>query len=58
VGVKHPEDDALVCYCFSIHYAEANPTTREYVITQTQSGTCACATQNPSGRCCLKNFQC
>ncbi|NOT16792.1 MAG: hypothetical protein HOP20_01835, partial [Sulfuriferula sp.] len=56
VGIKHPTADALVCYCFGVHYAEADATTKAYVIAQTKSGTCACTTHNPSGRCCLKDF--
>ncbi|BBP00636.1 putative iron-sulfur cluster-binding metallochaperone [Sulfuriferula nivalis] len=56
VGVKQPEPDALVCYCFGVHYAEANVAARDYVIAQTKSGSCACTTHNPSGRCCLKDF--
>ncbi|MEQ1668145.1 MAG: hypothetical protein ABL868_06790 [Sulfuriferula sp.] len=56
VGIKHPSTDALICYCFGVHYAEAGTVTREYVIGLTKSDSCACITHNPSGRCCLKDF--
>lgn len=56
VGVKHPTPDALVCYCYGVHYAEADAATRHYIIEQTRTGACACATHNPSGHCCLKDM--
>jgi hypothetical protein len=56
VGVKHPTPDALVCYCYGVHYAEADAATRHYIIEQTRTGACACTTHNPSGHCCLKDM--
>ena len=56
VGVKHRSPDALVCYCYGVHYGEVDAATREYIIEQTRAGACACCTHNPSGRCCLKDI--
>ena len=56
VGVKHPTADALVCYCYGLHYGEVNADTRNHIIEQTRAGACACSTHNPSGRCCLKDI--
>jgi hypothetical protein len=33
-----------------------NPGTREFVVEQTKLKHCACEVQNPSGKCCLKDF--
>ena len=59
VAVKENNDDAaLVCYCFDITLKEAKNDSklRQYVIEKTKNNLCACETQNPSGRCCLKDF--
>lgn len=58
VGIKEPSADAMLCYCFGITQADARrePAIREFVVTQTKLGRCACDTRNPSGRCCLKDF--
>ena len=58
VGVKEDSDNVLICYCFGVSIDEAahNPAAKAFVIEQTRQHTCACATRNPSGRCCLKDF--
>lgn len=58
VGIKSQAKGALICYCFGVSVAEASlvPEAREFVVEQTRQGSCACATRNPSGRCCLKDF--
>jgi len=57
VGVKEA-DDALICYCFQVLKSDAkeNKAIKHYVAQQTKNGTCSCATFNPSGKCCLKDF--
>lgn len=56
--VKDASGDALLCYCFGVTRADAlnDPGIRDFVLTQTKLGLCACETRNPSGRCCLKDF--
>ncbi|MDH5484932.1 MAG: hypothetical protein OEY43_06800 [Gammaproteobacteria bacterium] len=58
VGIKQQTDDAVICYCFGVSKSDAmnNPVANAFVIEQTKQGVCACATRNPSGRCCLKDF--
>ena len=58
IGIKEGTSNPLVCYCFGITKAEAmkTPSIREYVVQKTKEGMCTCATSNPSGRCCLKDF--
>ncbi len=58
VGIKAQSDDALLCYCYGVTYADFNrtPEVRDYVAAQTKAGACACESSNPSGRCCLKDF--
>ena len=59
VGVKERNnDDALACYCFDITLAEAknNNKLKQYVVDKTKNNLCSCESQNPSGRCCLKDF--
>jgi hypothetical protein len=58
VGLKESPDDGLICYCFGVSRADALHVSgvRDYVVEQTRLGLCSCATSNPSGRCCLKNF--
>lgn len=57
-GLQVPDGEALLCYCFGVSRAdfERNPLSRDFVMAQTAAGLCSCATSNPSGRCCLKNF--
>ncbi len=58
IGIKEASDEALVCFCFGVNKAEAatNKNAKEFVIKQTKASVCSCATANPSGRCCLKDF--
>lgn len=58
VGIKETSDDALICYCFDVSKSEAqkNDQVKAFVIEQTKHSLCSCTTQNPSGRCCLKDF--
>lgn len=58
VGVKEKTDDDLLCYCFGVSRGDFrnDPATRDFVVAQTQAGLCSCASSNPSGRCCLKDF--
>ncbi len=59
VGIKEPNnDEALSCYCFDVTHAEArkDPEIKQYVINKTKNKQCACESQNPSGKCCLKDF--
>lgn len=58
VGQKEQADDALLCYCFGVRWADfrAAPAIRDFVVAQTRAGACSCETHNPSGRCCLKDF--
>lgn len=59
VGQKSSQPDRSLCYCFDVTQQdyEAQPElTKGFVIEQTQGNTCACQSQNPSGRCCLKDF--
>jgi hypothetical protein len=58
VGIKEQSTHAPLCYCFGINKQESvnNPEAKAFVIEQTKSGSCSCATSNPSGRCCLKDF--
>ena len=57
VGIKESSASALICYCFGISKAESSsPEIKDFVIANTKNKTCACETLNPSGRCCLKDF--
>jgi len=58
VAIKETSADSLICYCFgkSRQRAANDKTIRDFVVEQTRNGRCACATHNPSGRCCLKDF--
>jgi hypothetical protein len=58
VGVKETAANALLCYCFGVTRAAAlnQPEARQFVLAQTRLGQCSCKTNNPSGRCCLKDF--
>ena len=60
VGLKDQRHaQALVCYCFDIHYvqAKADSSLEHYVTNETKKGNCACESQNPSSKCCLKDFK-
>lgn len=58
VGIKQQSADSMLCYCFGVTKQDfiKNPNIKDYVITMTKTGICACETSNPSGRCCLKYF--
>lgn len=59
VGIKEPNNiDSMACYCFDITLAEANEDKKlkQFVVDKTKNNLCACESQNPSGRCCLKDF--
>ncbi|MBT5230273.1 MAG: copper chaperone Copz family protein [Methylococcales bacterium] len=58
VGIKHPQDNAALCYCFDISYKEArlNKHLKHFVQEKTKNKLCACDVRNPSGKCCLKDF--
>jgi hypothetical protein len=58
VGIKEQDDSALICYCFDVSRLDARTTkeAKAFVIQQTKESACTCATSNPSGRCCLKDF--
>lgn len=58
IGVKETSPEALICFCYGVSRinAETNSAIKEFVIKQTKTGSCACDTRNPSGKCCLKDF--
>lgn len=58
LGVKEMSEEGLLCYCFGVTKSDfqRNPATRDFLLAQTKAGQCSCATSNPSGRCCLKDF--
>ena len=58
VGQKQTGDERLLCYCFGVRLQDyrVNPEVRDFVVAQTKAGVCACASRNPSGRCCLVDF--
>ena len=58
IGRQEESADALICFCFGVSNAEAanNKDIKAFVIKQTKASLCSCATANPSGRCCLKDF--
>ena len=58
VGHKQHSEQRLLCYCFGVTLADylADPGVRDFVLAQTKAGVCACASRNPSGRCCLADF--
>ena len=60
VGIKSSaSDDALICYCFDVSVAEArqDESVMQFVTEKTKNQLCSCEIQNPSGRCCLKDFK-
>ena len=57
VGIKENKPDSLICYCFGVSKkASLSQDIKEFVIKNTKDKVCACSTRNPSGRCCLKDF--
>lgn len=59
VGIKNLSGEALICYCFgvTVNDAIANPEVKRFVLESTKGKMCACEVRNPSGKCCLKDFQ-
>ncbi len=67
VGFKQPVDEPPhpVCYCFG--YTEENiaeeieetgeSTVVEWITERVQADECACAYENPTGRCCLREVK-
>lgn len=57
VGIKSNKASALICYCFGVtRSASLSQHIKEFVIKNTKEKTCSCSIRNPSGRCCLKDF--
>jgi len=58
VGVKSVSKNALICYCFGVNKADfiKKPELKNYVIEQTKESVCFCEIRNPSGKCCVKDF--
>jgi len=58
VGIKESSEEVLICYCFGVSKSEArvNNQAKAFVTEQTKNSLCSCATHNPSGKCCLKDF--
>ncbi len=58
VGLKEKSSEAIICYCFGVTAQQAakNPETKAFITLQTRAHNCSCATRNPSGKCCLKDF--
>lgn len=64
VGQKSKQAERTLCYCFGITQQDVEQEIYEYgyspsyrfVVEQTKQSNCSCESQNPSGRCCLKEF--
>ncbi len=58
VGQKRLDDERTLCYCFHIKASDYrnNVELKTYVLEQTKAGLCSCDIQNPSGKCCFKDF--
>ncbi len=58
LGIKSQSERALICYCFGVskHQAINDPSIKDFVVKLTKDKVCACATRNPSGKCCLRDF--
>ncbi|MDH5765127.1 MAG: hypothetical protein OEZ38_03845 [Gammaproteobacteria bacterium] len=51
-----------ICYCFDVAAEDITSEKlkediRQFIIEQTRNNMCACSVQNPSGKCCLKDFK-
>lgn len=58
VGIKEKDGNSLICYCFGVSKsASVSGLAKDFIIKCTKEKACACTTRNPSGRCCLKDFQ-
>ena len=58
VGVKDLSENASICYCFGVSLKDVqnHPEIKIFVIEKTKEKLCECEVQNPSGKCCLKDF--
>jgi hypothetical protein len=58
VGIKENRENSVICYCYGVTRKEAaeNPSTRAFIIQETQKQNCACGSRNPSGKCCLSDL--
>jgi len=57
VGIKENNSNSLICYCFGVtKSATASSSIKDFVVKSTKNKKCSCVTSNPSGRCCLKDF--
>lgn len=61
VGQKTSSDDRTICYCFDVKSSDLDSESvreksRAFVVEKTKSGACSCEYRNPSGKCCLKDF--
>jgi hypothetical protein len=64
VGQKSQGQQRTLCYCFDVTEKRVNDEiwehsyspSYEFIVAQTRASNCACEAQNPSGRCCLKDF--
>ncbi|MEJ2141505.1 MAG: hypothetical protein P8Y24_03970 [Gammaproteobacteria bacterium] len=48
-----------ICFCFDIskdNLKDNKATCRDFVTEQTRQSACDCEIRNPSGKCCLKEF--
>ncbi|MDH5231835.1 MAG: hypothetical protein OEZ58_09040 [Gammaproteobacteria bacterium] len=58
LAYKDKQADSQLCFCFDIRLSDfkQNTALKNYVVEKTKNGSCACKTQHPAGRCCLKDF--
>ncbi len=58
-SVSKFKEEKTLCYCFNISVADylETPCLLDFVVEKTKAKDCACDVQNPSGRCCLKDFK-
>jgi len=58
ISIKNKTEQATLCYCFAISYADArsNPEIKHFVEDKTKNKSCTYEVRNPSGKCCLKDF--
>lgn len=61
VGQKCSTTEKTLCYCFDVKKSdldsdEAQEKSKAFVIKQTRNSACDCEIRNPSGKCCLKDF--
>jgi hypothetical protein len=57
VSLEKNNNTALICFFFGVSKeASQFKKVKDFVIKCTKEKTCACSIRNPSGRCCLKDF--